>query len=506
MSVRVVVRAVAMSTTWNKSSEVLVKNRFGGGGLALVPVDAGGVPGEGPSVELDGEQAARWLAWPDDVDPRAFDRGEELVRLGLMSPALDPGASPTPMSLDSLRPRITTPETRWYAENADLYVVHDATPRPTKNPLLALSPYGSLVWRMLVEGRSLGEIRREGLRVFGHDEALDVVGELARTGVIEPRDELVPLPRTAPGRLRRELFPPAVQSALGYAKTPWYCLWELNTACDLRCKVCYLPHFTSPGPSAEQTQAIAAQLVDAGVFYVCLLGGETLLRRDLEDIVAALRRQGVFVKIISNGQKLSKARVASLAAAGLNMVEISFDGLSAETHDQSRGPGAFERACAALSALRRSAIERRAIVWTVHSGNRHEVERLPMIMREHEVHECYISRFKKSGINGSRASFDPIVPAEADEIHTAIERWRTAYPELTVTLMPSCSCGRTSAVIGYEGTVRTCSFDYESGFGNVLERPFAELWRSLAPSLPQTGAVGYCSRKQRLVSLQAARA
>lgn len=493
-----------MLNGWNKSSEVLVKNRWGSGGLTLTHVDGAGAP-VGGTIDLDDEQAARWLAWPTDVDPRAFARGDELVRLGFMTPARDAEVSPVPMDVDGLRPRIAAPQTRWYAENPDLHVVHDATLRPTKNPLLALSPYGSLVWRMLAEGRSLGEIRREGLRVFGHDEALGFVGELVRTGVVDRREELVRLPRSEPARLRRELFPPSVQSALGYAKTPWYCLWELNTACDLRCKICYLPHYSSPGVSAEQAQQIAAQLVEAGVFYVCLLGGETLLRRDLEDIVATLRGHGVFVKIISNGQKLGEARLASLAAAGLNMVEVSLDGLSPETHDQSRGPGTFDRARAALVALRRSAVPRRALVWTVHSGNRHEVERLPAIMLEHDVQECYISRFKKTGLNGSKAGFDPIVPAEADEIHAAIDRWRAAHPGLTVTLMPSCSCGRTSAVIGHEGTVRTCSFDYDSGFGNVLEAPFSSVWRSLAPSLPQAGAVGYCSRKQRLVSLQPVR-
>lgn len=492
-----------MLTEWNKSPDVLVKNRLGRSGVTLVSVDERGAPDERGSVELDDEHAATWLGWPTYVGPQAFARGDELVRLGFMRRALAPEASPTPIDVDSQSLRIAAPQTRWYAENPDLHIVHDAALRSTKNPLLALGPYGSLVWRMIADGRRVGEIRREALRVFGYDEALGCIHELMRTGVLEPLERIMQLP-PSPAHLRRELFPPAVQSALGYAKTPWYCLWELNTACDLRCKICYLPHFKSPGVSASQAQQIAAQLVAAGVFYVCLLGGETLLRRDLEDIVAALRRQGVFVKIISNGQKLTGPRLSTLAAAGLNMVEISLDGLSAATHDQSRGPGAFERAQAALAALRVSEVPRRALVWTAHSGNYHEVQRLPALMLEHDVHECYISRFKKTGVNGSRASFSPILPQEADTIHRAIDGWRESHPSLTVTLMPSCSCGRTSAVIGHEGVVRTCSFDYDSGFGNVLEAPFSSVWRSLAPSLPRVGDVGYCSRKQRLVALHSA--
>ncbi|MEX1367943.1 MAG: radical SAM protein [Nannocystaceae bacterium] len=474
-----------------------MKNRLGGGGLSLLPGDA-----NGGALELDDQEAAAWWSWPDDIDPRAFERGDELVRSGFMRPADAPRSVPPPVDLDALRPRIAGPQTRWYAENSDLHVVHDAALRPTKNPLLALGPHGSLVWRMVVEDRSIGEIRREALRIFGHDEVLGFLAQLAAEGILEPCEDLEQRPRGEASRLRTELFPPAVQSALGYAKTPWYCLWELNTACDLRCKICYLPHFKSPGVSAEQAQQIAQQLVEAGVFYVCLLGGETLLRRDLEDIVASLRREGVFVKIISNGQKLDAARLETLAAAGLNMVEVSLDGLSARTHDASRGPGAFERARSALRALRASAILRRAVVWTAHSGNHHEVQRLPELMLEHDVQECYISRFKKTGLNGSRADFSALLPAEADEIQRAIDRWRHTHPSLTVTLMPSCSCGRTSAVVGHEGTVRTCSFDYDQGLGNVLQTPFSRIWSALEPVLPAAGPVGYCTPKSQVVSLR----
>src|SRR6185503_6233176 len=99
-----------------------------------------------------------------------------------------------------------------------------------------------------------------------------------------------------------------VQFQIVQTSVPWYCLWELWRVCDLRCKVCYQPDFVEPGLTRLQAAEVGQSLIDSGIFYVCLLGGEALLRSDLEEVIALLRANGVFVKIITNGQRLSFER------------------------------------------------------------------------------------------------------------------------------------------------------------------------------------------------------
>jgi MoaA/NifB/PqqE/SkfB family radical SAM enzyme len=271
----------------------------------------------------------------------------------------------------------------------------------------------------------------------------------------------------------------------------------VNTTCDLRCRICYLPNFTEGGVSIERARAIADEIVNAGTLYVCLLGGEFLLREDAVDLVRRLREADVYVKIITNGQTLTRELAGSLAAAGLNQVEVSFDGLSVEQHERSRGRGTWDRARAAIAHARDAGIPRGGIVLTVHSENQEELVTLPEFLDAVGVNECYLSPFKKAGKQGARASWNP---PDRPRLSAAISMMLERRPDLSVTLLPSCSCGRTSVVVGHDEGIRTCSFSYNS-VGSLREQSLRDVWHSLNDRVPGAGPVGFCTvSKLRVVS------
>lgn len=471
---------------WLKSPDALVTWQRGGAGLRLVNQATRQTHLLGPV------QAASWLEW-DDPAALFTDGGTEqsLRAAGLIVPDDSQGRTQEPLGVDPCVPEIMAGDVKWYEESPDLLLLFNTRRVSFNNPLLALGPYGSLCWRGIAAGRSIGQIRREALRVFGCDDVVAFLSRLAGLGFIKPLAGLDGCPPPA-RTVTKEFSAPDVQFQLSQSSVPWYCLWEVCTACDLRCQVCYLPHFKSAGPGREEAADLARKIIEAGVFYVCILGGEPLLRDDLEQLVRRFREAGVFTKIISNGQKLTRARADALAEAGLNQIEISFDGLSPETHEGSRGAGTFARTLEAVRHARQAGIPRVGTVWTVHTGNQHQLSSLPAFMLENGVTECYISLFKKTGLNGSRAPFAPVGAEFARLVRERIEGWRVEHPELTVVLLPGCSCGRTSVVIGYNGDIRLCSFSYE-GVGNVYESSLLEVWRSLKAALPETGPLGYCT-------------
>lgn len=474
-----------ITNSWLKSPDALVTWQKGGG-LRLVN------QATRQTHLLDAKQAAAWLDWKDPLPLFADRAAEQALRgAGFIVPNDSPGQTPEPLAVDPCVPEVSDRDVKWYEESPDLLLLFNTRQVSFNNPLLALGPYGSLCWRGIVTGRSVGQIRREALRVFGCDDVASFLARLAGLGFIKPVGGLDACPRPARA-VTKEFSAPDVQFQLSQSAVPWYCLWEVCTACDLRCKVCYLPHFKAPGPEPSDASELARKIIDAGVFYVCILGGEPLLRNDLERLVGRFRGAGVFTKIISNGQKLTRARADALAGAGLNQVEMSFDGLSTETHEASRGAGTYAATLEAVRHARQAGIPRVAMVWTVHTGNQHQLSSLPAFMREHGVKECYISPFKKTGLNGSRAPFDPVGAEFKERIKESIEGWKAEHPELTVVLLPGCSCGRTSVVVGYNGDVRLCSFSYE-GVGNVYESSLLEVWRSLKAALPETGPLGYCT-------------
>jgi MoaA/NifB/PqqE/SkfB family radical SAM enzyme len=480
--------------TWLKSPDTLVLRGKGGSGLVLVNQLTK------QRQLLNEQQAASWVAW-DDASEICTDPGR-LGRLlfsgGFIVSNNSSGSTLNPLEIDACIPDISGNNIKWYEESPDLLVLFNTQQVSSNNALLALGPYGSLCWRGVISGWSVGRIRREALRVFGCDEAVPFLKRLVGLGFIKEIEEigryLLPVQQAT-----KEFAAPDVQFQLSQSLIPWYCLWEICTACDLRCKICYLPHFKDIGPNREDALRLAQQIIDSGIFYVSILGGEPLIREDLEQLIGHLRATGVFVKVISNGQTLTPDRARALANVGLNQIEISFDGLSSDSHQKSRGSGTFVRASQAIRHAQKAGILRVGVVWTVHAGNLAELASLPGFMHELGVTECYISLFKKTGLNGAKAPFGPVGAEGTHRIRQQISEWKVAFPELTVALLPACSCGRTSVVIGHDGNVRLCTFSYES-VGNIYRTQLAGIWRSLENALPETGPLGYCTALTELRS------
>ena len=135
---------------------------------------------------------------------------------------------------------------------------------------------------------------------------------------------------------------------------------NLTRRCNLSCAHCYLDaDVLSRSTNDELTTAEVCELLDDIIAcgdgtMVVLTGGEPLLRRDLEEIVAHGSRLGFAMVLGSNGMLLTERRVASLHSAGLLGVGISVDSLQADKHDQFRGkPGSWVRTMAGIEQCRR---------------------------------------------------------------------------------------------------------------------------------------------------------
>ena len=126
----------------------------------------------------------------------------------------------------------------------------------------------------------------------------------------------------------------------------------VTNRCQFNCWHCYNAgrcQTDIPLPVLRQT---IAQLQDLGAVVVTLTGGEPLLRRDLEDIVAAFDARSSLV-LGTTGAGLTLARARRLRAGGLFAVGISLDSENEAEHDQGRGkPGAFRSALRALRTAR----------------------------------------------------------------------------------------------------------------------------------------------------------
>ena len=135
---------------------------------------------------------------------------------------------------------------------------------------------------------------------------------------------------------------------------------NLTRRCNLACNHCYMDARTRDqgGPdelSTTEVRDLLDQVANrSDETMVVLTGGEPLLRRDLEELVAHGSARGLAMVVGTNGVMLTEKRVKSLKAAGTMGLGISVDSLDPDHHDRFRGcPGSWKKTLAGIEACRR---------------------------------------------------------------------------------------------------------------------------------------------------------
>jgi pyrroloquinoline quinone biosynthesis protein E len=152
--------------------------------------------------------------------------------------------------------------------------------------------------------------------------------------------------------------PAEATTAKGYeVGPPLGLLAELTHRCPLHCPYCSNPvelARRSDELSTDEWCRILGEAAELGVLQVHLSGGEPTARRDLEELVAHCCSIGLYSNLITAGVNLSEARLAALADAGLDHVQLSIQGPDAALCDAISGlPGSLEQKLAVAGAVTR---------------------------------------------------------------------------------------------------------------------------------------------------------
>jgi cyclic pyranopterin phosphate synthase len=131
---------------------------------------------------------------------------------------------------------------------------------------------------------------------------------------------------------------------------------SVTDRCNFRCTYCMPPEGIELLPRAhfltyEEIARLVRLLCALGIRKVRLTGGEPLLRRDLEDLVARiLPTPGLEdVSLTTNGFYLAE-RAASLWKAGMRRLNVSLDSLDKHQFHQVTRVNAFDRVWAGIEA------------------------------------------------------------------------------------------------------------------------------------------------------------
>ncbi len=289
-------------------------------------------------------------------------------------------------------------------------------------------------------------------------------------------------------------------------------VWNMTRRCNLKCVHCYAKATGVHGADAIGTDAAKAMIDDLAAYGAPVMlfsGGEPLVREDLTELASHAVSRGMRAVISTNGTLITKHKARELKSVGLSYVGISLDGLE-EIHDRFRAvPGAFNKALEGIANCQAEGLKV-GLRFTINRRNVGEIPGIFRLLRDLGVPRACFYHLVYSGrgtdlINEdldhaqTRAALDLILDetralfeaGEQKEILTVdnhadgpylwmrLKREDPARAAKVFELLQyneGNSSGRGIGCISWDGKVHADQFWREHVFGNVLERPFSEIW------------------------------
>lgn len=285
-------------------------------------------------------------------------------------------------------------------------------------------------------------------------------------------------------------------TANGRTGAPLWLLAELTYRCPLQCSYCSNPlDFAAVEEELDTAEWIdtLTQARAMGAVQLGFSGGEPLVRRDLETLVAEAHRLGFYSNLITSGLGLDESRIAALREAGLDHIQIS---LQASDPDVAAAVAGSRKAHGKKLAMAR-AVKAAGYPMVLNVVlHRHNIDRLDQIIAlcdelgadAVELANCQLygwAHLNRAGLLPSAAQL------EAAEATTA--RWRKRLAERgrdmrLLFVVPDYYADRPKACMGGwgaifmtvapDGAVLPCHSArmLPMRFPTVRERPLREIW------------------------------
>ncbi len=296
-------------------------------------------------------------------------------------------------------------------------------------------------------------------------------------------------------------------------------VWNMTQACNLKCVHCYA-HAVEKGKGKELTTGEARTMIDDlaafGAPVILFSGGEPLMRRDLLPLAHYAVDKGMRAVISTNGTLITKEKAKGLKDVGLSYVGVSLDGMQ-EVNDRFRGKkGAFEQAVAGMRNCQEVGLKV-GLRFTINRMNVDEVPRIFDLIEESNIprvcfyHLVYAGRGSELVtedlshedtrrivdliINRTKEMVDRGISKEvltvdnhADGPYLYLRMEREDNPRAKdvldlLKMNEGNSSGRGIGCISWDGSVHADQFWRYHSFGNILDRPFSQIWTDLSDPL-----------------------
>ena len=270
---------------------------------------------------------------------------------------------------------------------------------------------------------------------------------------------------------------------------------------------------------SDTIDGLARWLGPAAMNFV---GGEPLLRKDLERLMARATRLGFTVTFNTNGWLLTEKRAHALADAGVSIAYVSIDGATAATVDHSRGrAGSWKKAVEACDLLDKVPNPRVVVTCVLSGHNAHEIPDLLRWVKGRGYQLVVQPLYQNFGANAHDPGWwrrSPLWPTDLGAIDAAIdvltderrnecqvcnpveqlEAFKGYFRDPSVYTGEVCKAGHSDIAFDPAGNVRLCYF--LEPVGNVADgRSLPAVWNAVA-TMRRRYEVHRCTRSCNLLN------
>ncbi|MBW1701688.1 MAG: 12,18-didecarboxysiroheme deacetylase [Deltaproteobacteria bacterium] len=296
-------------------------------------------------------------------------------------------------------------------------------------------------------------------------------------------------------------------------------VWNVTRACNLNCVHCYaraVDRTHEKELAHEQGLAVIDDLDAFGVPVILFSGGEPLMRPDLVELAKHAVSKGMRAVISTNGTLITPKKAKELKNIGLSYVGVSLDGMEA-VNDRFRGKkGAFQDALAGIRNCQEAGLKV-GLRFTINRMNVSEIPHIFDLLEEYDIPRVCFYHLVYAGrgsdlveqdldhgetrkvvdliIDRTRDLHDRGIPkevltvdnhADGPYLYLRMKREKNPRAEEVLRLLnmnEGNNSGRGFGCISWDGSVHADQFWRYDSFGNVLERPFGEIWSDLTNPL-----------------------
>lgn len=276
-------------------------------------------------------------------------------------------------------------------------------------------------------------------------------------------------------------------------KRPIFGHFELTARCNLDCKMCYVHKLNNAEClrkelTTELWKRIFDEAYDNELLYATLSGGECLLRKDFKELYLHLWNKHIFVTVLTNGTMLNEDYVEFFKTYRPDKIRISLYGSDENGYLNVTGHKGFEKAVAAISALKEVGIDVRVtstpskymqddyiniLKLCKEKGFFVEHNELLLIPNREDAtkDDYYLTQEEIFSLSKRQAElYESLVPVE-----------NTPEPCGSMCVSPTkgltCSGGTCAATVTWEGRMYPCLNAMVGEGPSLLEMSYAEAWQ-----------------------------